>query len=98
MIHETITLDDAISYLNDLAKRDPEAITRLILMRYPCNRDLAQHPTCQAGTKYYYTIGLLGVINGLFGINDETGWGGILAVLGDDGSVFFRRATADDAS
>lgn len=78
-----------VDYLNGLIRCDQKAMQDLLRRRVPCNVKLACHPTCQCiankdGTDA--TVGMLGVLNGLFGI-DPDGWGPIAAVIEDDGSL-----------
>lgn len=85
MIKDTISVNDAIEVLNRMLEADPEATVSLFLDgRVPCNERLADDPTIQAkahgeynGMKVF-SVGPLGIINGLFGI-DEGGWGPITA-------------------
>ena len=80
--------------LNRALEKDPRAIMDLIEYRIPCEPVLAEDPTIQVtgeessigtedGDVVYrndYKIGLLGLLNGLFGV-DEEGWGFIAAVF-----------------
>jgi len=86
MINEPITLDAAISFLNDLVKLDPIAMAKLVDAKVPCNRDLADHATVQVACTpegKQHTVGFLGVLNGLFGTmpddSKHPGWGPISA-------------------
>lgn len=85
MINNNIRLDDVIQLLNDLIKIDPKAIEDLIEQRVECSEELADHPTFQVNIYdgEHPKIGLLGVLNGLFGTNEE-GWGPIAAVFNDE--------------
>jgi len=82
MIKETISVDEAISFLNELVRIDPTMLRSLILNRVPCSAAMAEHPTVQVslGADGTFEIGLLGVLNGLFGADDK-GWGAIAAVV-----------------
>ncbi len=63
-----VSVDDAVLLLNSALAADPDAMRTLINTRIPCNQVLAEHPTIQAGkTETGYDVGMLGVINGLFG-------------------------------
>jgi len=82
----SVTADDVIRVLKEAFDLDPTAIQILIDHRVPCNEALADHPTIQVGTaenwrKYrpkshnlpknaVHTIGLLGLLNGVFGKPD----------------------------
>ncbi len=81
-----LTVDAAISLLNEILEIDPQALSQLIEHRVPCNAELGDHPTVQVtGYKSLetLTVGLLGILNGLFGV-DEEGWGAIAARYEDD--------------
>ena len=73
-----------VDYLNELKMFDSLAMAALVGIRVPCNKALALHPTCQVA-EYYGSnvVGLLGVLNGLCGIDEETGFGPIAAVFED---------------
>lgn len=81
MLKETISRKEAIEYLNSILWADPEAINQLFLAnRVQCNETLAGHESAQVGfDDGKYLIGTLGVINGLFGV-DEKGMGAIAAL------------------
>ena len=88
-----ITITDVIEYLNELTRLDPDALTRLVEARVPCNEAIAEHPTAQVGVvaqRPGYEFGVLGLLNGMFGV-DEEGWGPIMAVFTADRLVEFRR-------
>lgn len=95
---ETVSIDEVIEYLNELAGLDREAIAKLIDSRVPCNNKIADHPTCQVqeepdGIHVVTKVGILGVINGMFGV-DKKGRGAIKADYFDvDGkfSSFIRE-------
>lgn len=94
MIKEEITIDDAIELLNSAVEADDEAIRELCFdKRVNCNEELSTHPTIQAhcydedgNVLDNCSVGVLGIINGLFGI-DENGWGVIGAVLDDKRNI-----------
>lgn len=63
-------IDQTIEYLNSLLSADSAAIQALVVNRIPCNRKLAEHPTCVCTAQgQMHFVGLLGVINGMFGNN-----------------------------
>lgn len=76
-----------VDYLNDLLERDTPAIAALVANRVPCNAALADHPTCQVSMQHGgFHVGILGLLNGLCGVDDLLG-GCITAVFEeDDGS------------
>ena len=75
------SVDDTIKLLNGALELDRETIQRLVDTRLTCNNSLVNHATIQVS--YYngerYTVGLLGILNGLFGA-DTKGNGAIAAV------------------
>lgn len=83
----TVTVEQAVKILNDALARDGQAINALLEHRVPCNASLAEHPTIQVGyrTDQITTeVGLLGIINGLFGVDDEQ-WDFIAAEIDEQG-------------
>lgn len=86
MLNSFVTAQDAVNLLNEAAKLDPHAVEALIKARIPANEALQNHPTIQCSS----AIGVLGMLNGLFGVFPEghpkAGWGPISAIISDDGS------------
>lgn len=80
MVKEKITIQETVEFLNEILKIDPVAVTALFSLRTVCNKKLADHETVQVAnlSKDYCQVGMIGVLNGLFGI-DEHGWGHIAA-------------------
>ena len=64
---DSMSIDDAIAYLNELIELDRPAMEALFEYRVPCNEALADHSTVQA----WRGIGIHGVLNGLFGSGDK---------------------------
>ena len=90
-------INQAIDVLNRAVEADAVAMEKLCSSRTPCNQALADDPTIQVGTwEGETTVGMIGVLNGLFGIN-EHGWGAIGAIFESDGSLsgFKRTSPAD---
>jgi len=73
MIKEFVGLEEAIDTLNRLISLDKAAATCLVDTRIPCSVDVALDETIQAGfhVDYEATIGMLGVINGIFGVDSD---------------------------
>ena len=97
MIHSA-TPESAIELLNEALTSDPEAMEVLFEVRIFCNEELANHPTIQvmdvqkSDGSPAYKVGLLGLLNGIFGV-DERGIGAISAVYDDTGDlVEFKRS------
>lgn len=73
-------LEFAVEVLNQALERDPKAISTMMTQRFNCNRALAEHPTIQVSEKEgSHTIGIMGLINGLFGV-DKDGHGFIAGI------------------
>ena len=86
MIREHITVDQTLALLNELLALDPSVAHALVERRWACNKAVADHPTIQVTQDQYGThVGLLGILNGIFGA-DEEGWGPICAVF-DEGRI-----------
>ena len=91
-----VTVSQVVELLNQALRIDEIAITNLIRTRVPCNKALAKHQTIQVGLQpgcdpdsdqfHEYEVGLLGLINGLFGI-DEKQWGAIAAEMDKAGHI-----------
>lgn len=81
MIKESVTIDRTIEILNEALMLDPRAMTDLCESRVRCNDALTEHPTIQVGPTWSSKenqVGLIGIINGLFGVDDR-GYGPIAA-------------------
>lgn len=73
--------DRVVKVLRDALRRDPVAISSLMKSKIVTNASLADHPAIQCGKRGdKFTIGPLGLINGILGI-DEYGWGPIAGVV-----------------
>lgn len=87
MLKETVTQQEAIDFLNELLKIDRETVQKLIKNRIICNKDLAYHSTVQVQRNgNNYVVGLLGILNGLFG-TDDAGYGAIASLENSDGTI-----------
>jgi len=96
MIKTSVSLQETVDFLNSLLEKDPVAITALFSMRTACNKEMADHETVQVGalSKDYFQVGMIGVLNGLFGI-DSNGWGHICAHY-DNGSITHFEALNEE--
>jgi hypothetical protein len=90
------TAADAVAVLNRIHAADPTVLMALISHRVPCNGALADDPTVQVGplpkdapvrNGREWEVGLLGIVNGLFGTRSRNGPGFIGAVADDDGKL-----------
>lgn len=76
-------------FMNELVKLDKDAIHHLVETRVVCNQELADHPTLQVSqpaNSEIASVGLLGVLNGFVGIDDQLN-GYIAAIYNDDGRL-----------
>lgn len=90
-----VTIDETIDLLNELIRLDKPAIAALLANRVPCNQALADHPTVQVQAQNDgYHVGLLGIINGLFGTDDHL-WGPICFEFEDGHLTKFKRTPSD---
>ena len=83
MIKEFVGIEEALEVLNRLVEKDKVAATCLVDIRIPCSIDVAFDDTIQTGfhVDYEATLGLLGVVNGIFGV-DSKGQSAIVAEYG----------------
>ena len=79
MIRDNISPDEIIEFLNSLIAIDPQAMHALVETRVPCNTAMQDHPTVQVSDA---TVGLLGVLNGMMGVDDRD-YGTIAAQFDD---------------
>ena len=92
-IRNEVTIDQVLEVLNEAVKADRHAMHALVNMHVRCNRNLLEHPTIECGktTGGLAYVGLLGILNGLFGVYDSgelAGRGPICAVVdGADGKL-----------
>lgn len=82
---------EAVAILNGIHELDPTVLPCLLDYRVPCNQALADHPTVQVGRNPQlvvggYEVGLLGILNGLFGVKDDD-WGYIAAKYDESGKL-----------
>lgn len=84
MYRGTVTPQQIVDYLNHLLKIDYNTIENYCFSRICCSKKLAKHPTAQVHKDEFgnYSIGLLGILNGLIGV-DEEGYGCIAADMKD---------------
>jgi hypothetical protein len=87
--------DHAILILNKLLAVDPTVIRQMMDFRLPCSQALADDPTIQVALREdgAYAVGLVGIINGLLGIDDR-GYGPITGFVEDDGVISRFERTA----
>jgi len=99
MIKESVTPYDVCDLLNELFELDPDMVNELIKARVPCNEKISSHPTVQvrAYKGEPNTVNIIGILNGIFGADDETGFGCICYEVDDDGILTgFRLLSKDE--
>jgi hypothetical protein len=83
-IKESVTLDEVLALLNEAVELDAVAVNALVESRVRCCKALSAHPTIQVvqvdGEEELFLVGLLGILNGCFGVDDR-GYGPIAAVV-----------------
>lgn len=99
---ETVAVKDVLAMLNEIHALDSELTTNMVLHRFPCNKDIRDHKTVQAhcygdASLENPKVGLLGILNSLFGI-DKNHFGAIAANFEkDDGPLLgFKMTDTDD--
>ena len=88
-IKETITVQEIVDKLNEFMDLDKRAMIALVYERLPCNIDLAAHSELQVMQNQdgSFSMGLLGVLNGILGIHEKgpaDGFGAIVLTTSDD--------------
>lgn len=95
MVKNNLSLDETIVFLNSLLEVDRKGMSDLFQQRAYCNEALADHETVQVYARIdkcnpegnIYKVGILGLLNGLFGKSDEDGYGAISMSINDDGLI-----------
>lgn len=81
MIKESVTIDEMVTFLNEFLSLDPQATSEFLNRRILVNDLVVNHPTIQCRVKDNQgSINLIGLLNGLFGI-DEKGYGALCYVI-----------------
>lgn len=75
-IKESVTPQEVLDFLNSLMEVDPATMNSIFSARFQCNDAMLNHPTVQCGrlSETIGEVGVIGILNGLFGI-DKEGWG-----------------------
>lgn len=80
-------IDTVVEFLNEALETDRDAIQALFKHRVPCNKAMAEHSTIQVRGKKNSTLGILGLINGIFGMHPGTNIGRISIGVYHDGKI-----------
>lgn len=97
MLKKSVTQTDVVKLLNEMLLKDPKCVKKLFEHRVPCNGAISCHPTIQVlilENQDGPLVGLLGILNGLFGIGDD-GFGAFAMEIDDDGNIL-KFLTADE--
>ena len=90
---QSVTIEEVIKLLNEMIRLDPDATYKLFRrMKEYCNEDLANHADIMVdghSEPGRYKVGLLGILNGLFGRNTK-GFGAIYMDIDTDRSTIKR--------
>ena len=102
MLKQTITPKEVVDFLNELLKVDRKGISDFFDTKTVVNNDLAGHPTVQVRghtntdpNDNVYTVAPLGVLNGMFG-TDEDGWGCIYREVEENRSTIVEFGIVSD--
>lgn len=82
-----------VDFMNELVKIDADAVSMLCNTRVPCNKEMLNHPTVQAGSVGEDStdrVGMIGILNGLCGVG-KGNWGIIAASCEEDGGAGYPR-------
>jgi len=71
---------DVVDFLNRLLEVDRAAMNALFSVRVTCNTGMVGHPTVQVVSAgrigpFTHLVGVMGILNGLFAIDDPDVWG-----------------------
>jgi len=68
-----VTVQGVVDLLNEALRIDPHALCDLSGEKITVNKELALHPTiqCVETGKGRYEVGLIGFLNGLFGVDEK---------------------------
>lgn len=71
---DEISAQYVVDFLNELLRMDKYALTDMMSERISVNKELLTHPTVKARelVEGVHEIGLLSVLNGMFGLEGET--------------------------
>lgn len=96
MLKESVSVQDVCDLLNEMLKADYGCVEALVSYRAMCSDIIADHPTIQV-RKFkddeFPTVGILGILNGLFGIRED-GMGALCMEVDDeDGTILGFKPT-----
>lgn len=78
-IKDSVTKEDVVVFLSEIIRLDPAFAKQLLNGDYiPCNERILNHETIQCDES---GARLIGVLNGLFGKDDDTGCGAFCLIV-----------------
>lgn len=95
MLKPSVTPQEVCDLLNELLKLDYDCVRKLLSYREVCNELVANHPTVQVqqhSGDEFPTVGIVGILNGLFGTTEE-GMGALCYEIEDDGTILGFKLT-----
>jgi len=97
MIRDSITIQEATEFLNEIAAVDPRAMRALLLFAIECNQELAEDPRFTPSKAYdgRIGIGVASLLDSMFG-HDEQGRGAFVIKVGKSAVTFGQTAMPTD--
>jgi hypothetical protein len=92
MCKDSATPSDVCDLLNELLKLDYDCIVALVTNRKKCNEAIESHRTVQVQRgidDLFASVGIVGILNGLFDINED-GCGALCYEVIDDRITCFK--------
>jgi hypothetical protein len=92
---ENISVKDVCELMNEMLEMDYSCTYNLVSIRVDCNEAILNHPTIQVQQigKDSPKVGILGILNGLFGVNDDNM--GSISMMIDNGKIVTFLPTGD---
>ena len=96
MLKSSITVQDVCDLLNEVLKLDSDFLHAITFHREKCNEAIANHPTLQV---HQYSpqdppmAGIIGLLNGMFGIREDDGMGGLCCEIDDNNKIIQFKPT-----
>lgn len=96
MIKQSITAEDMCDIINELIHLDLKCANKLFSTRVSCNRDIAKHEAIQVNLddNLNPTVGIIGLLNGMFGAKKDGS--GIIVLAVDTDNIPIRAFIKED--
>jgi hypothetical protein len=94
VLKQSITPSDVCDLLNEMLKLDYDCVHGLVSYRQQCNESVAAHPSIQVHQykdDKFPKVGIVGVLNGMFGIRDDRM--GVICFEIDNGKILGFKLT-----